>query len=845
MSSPREAEKAAEVKDLKLLETNPSDTPNAAAAVEAAGSKDNGAASPVAPAGTADLIDLATTPLEEKTANATSEGTEGDNVSKDKGKEVEKVEDTAQQQADVLTPEKPVSISRQTTSTIDSMESSTATLKPEPTTPVVSAFNATGTTYLDPTPKTPLPSRTPSSSIAAGRVSDERSPTRSDSGFDEKPSASDDERGPQSTSEITNIMEQFADGGPGEEEVMSPRLEMAGPLLGSEIRHPPRKSSLVSLNKDFAKGIEKMHIGSPSSKRDSKDSDKGPDVPPKEAALHTLSPIRSNDIQQANVDSPMSPHATSIHMPPPPEPEPEPDLPFDFHRFLEQLRHRTADPVAKFLRSFLAEFGKKQWMVHEQVKIIGDFLVFIASKMAQCEVWRDVSDAEFDNAREGMEKLVMNRLYAQTFSPAIPPPQPVPGARSRRRGGERPLGPGRRGQHQEDVERDEVLAQKVGIYGWVKEEHLDIPPVGDNGKRFLVLAQQELLKIKTYRAPRDKIICVLNCCKVIFGLLKHSKSDGSADSFMPLLIYTVLHANPEHLVSNVQYILRFRNQDKLGGEAGYYLSSLSGAIQFIENLDRTSLTITDAEFEQHVEEAVSAIAEKHRSMELAAPRPPPPPKSFLEQAIAGKSSTSTPRRSREGSQTRAPAKSTDGSETEEHNEKAGTPGGPVDGLLRTFQRPLTTIGRMFTDDGSSSSNPPAPPSSSRPRTPRAATSPSQQLSPVRRSNEQRQPSPLRQRQELSHEEISTRNLLAEDAAARQSSAETAEAQRLMRAEHANVVETLSGMFPDLDKELISDVVMQKNGRCVFDQRENNVERGQLLTCTRVGQAVDACLALSS
>jgi Rab5 GDP/GTP exchange factor len=58
------------------------------------------------------------------------------------------------------------------------------------------------------------------------------------------------------------------------------------------------------------------------------------------------------------------------------------------------------------------------------------------------------------------------------------------------------------------------------------------------------------------------------------GLLKHSKSDGSADSFMPMLIYVVLHANPEHLVSNVQYILRFRNQDKLGGEAGYYLSSL-------------------------------------------------------------------------------------------------------------------------------------------------------------------------------------------------------------------------------------------------------------------------------
>ena len=31
--------------------------------------------------------------------------------------------------------------------------------------------------------------------------------------------------------------------------------------------------------------------------------------------------------------------------------------------------------------------------------------------MRESEVWRNASDAEFDNAMEGMEKLVMNRLY--------------------------------------------------------------------------------------------------------------------------------------------------------------------------------------------------------------------------------------------------------------------------------------------------------------------------------------------------------------------------------------------------------------------------------------------------
>jgi len=387
----------------------------------------------------------------------------------------------------------------------DAMESSTATLKPETERPSQAPkpenLALDDPTYLDPTPKTPLTSQPPSRSTSSAASiphfsragGAERSPTRSDAGFDEKAGASEDEREASSRSEIQTIMDQFSEEGqgPGHEEVMSPRLEFAGPLLGGPVQHPPRKSSLEPLSAQAASAVQSMQdvrVSSNSSLiHQSRDqSDVGPAVPPKPDSIRSFGKPRNQDDRYQSADAPMSP--PPLHRPPPPEPEP--DLPFDFHRFLEQLRHRTADPVAKFLRSFLQEFGKKQWMVHEQVKIISDFLAFITNKMAQCEVWREVSDAEFDNAREGMEKLVMNRLYTQTFSPAIPPPQPIPGPKPRRKGAERPMGPGRRGQHQEDVERDDILAQKISIYGWIKEEHLDIPAVGDSGRRFLLLAQQ-------------------------------------------------------------------------------------------------------------------------------------------------------------------------------------------------------------------------------------------------------------------------------------------------------------------------------------------------------------------
>lgn len=292
--------------------------------------------------------------------------------------------------------------------------------------------------------------------------------------------------GADDRSEIQSIMEQFDEGmgGLGEDEIMSPRLEKAGPLLSSPASFPPRRSSLEPISSGDS--LAKFHSSQSATSLTEAH-------PRRSSSLQPIPPPATSERPSSSDQLTPSKSQTSLHKPPPPVPDPEPDLPFDFHRFLEQLRHRTADPVAKFLRSFLLEFGKKQWMVHEQVKIISDFLEFIAKKMAQCDVWRTVSDAEFDNAREGMEKLVMNRLYNQCFSPAIPAPEPMPEGKGKRKGGQIIMGPGRRGQHQEDVERDAVLAQKVRIYGWVKEEHLDISPVGDKGRKFLKLAQQGMM----------------------------------------------------------------------------------------------------------------------------------------------------------------------------------------------------------------------------------------------------------------------------------------------------------------------------------------------------------------
>lgn len=123
-----------------------------------------------------------------------------------------------------------------------------------------------------------------------------------------------------------------------------------------------------------------------------------------------------------------------------------------------------------------------------------------------------------------------------------------------------------------DIERDAILSQRIKLFAWIKPSHLDLPipdpsgeeeAGGDEGSRpatpkvgdllgggsegsekavgdgekvaegeemeqqkakqrrqvqsFLDFARRELGKMNQYKAPRDKLICVLNCCKVIFG----------------------------------------------------------------------------------------------------------------------------------------------------------------------------------------------------------------------------------------------------------------------------------------------------------------------------------------
>ena len=116
-------------------------------------------------------------------------------------------------------------------------------------------------------------------------------------------------RSEDSQSEIQSIMDQFADEtkGPKQEDIMSPRLELAEQFFVGPAHFPPRKSSLEPLkNSDSVSRAAHHAAVQPFSP---------PTAPPKPSPKAVIN------------DSPINSRAL-VSMTAPPPPEPEPDQPF-------------------------------------------------------------------------------------------------------------------------------------------------------------------------------------------------------------------------------------------------------------------------------------------------------------------------------------------------------------------------------------------------------------------------------------------------------------------------------------------------------------------------------------
>ncbi|TFK67707.1 hypothetical protein BDN72DRAFT_842723 [Pluteus cervinus] len=74
---------------------------------------------------------------------------------------------------------------------------------------------------------------------------------------------------------------------------------------------------------------------------------------------------------------------------------------------------------------------------------------------------------------------------------------------------------------------------------------------------------------------------------------QHEPTPVSGDVLLPMIIFSVVKANPNRLVSNLLFTQRFRNQAVVGnGEESYCLINLMAVAEFLENVDLEGLGLT-------------------------------------------------------------------------------------------------------------------------------------------------------------------------------------------------------------------------------------------------------------
>ena len=328
--------------------------------------------------------------------------------------------------------------------------------------------------------------------------------------------------------------------------------------------------------------------------------------------------------------------------------------------------------------------------------------------------------------------------------------------------------------------------------------------------------------------------------------MRHLETEDGADTFIPFLILVVLRANPEYLISNVHYIQRFRNPERLSGENGYYLSSLNGAISFVETMDSSSLSgMSQEDFESAVEKAIASLPPEEEATQAAQAQHILPDKS--EQFVTVTPVSSAPSRRQEDvnllqapgyADPPVPRSASPAEATKDFLVRSS------DNLQKTVSKPLQALSRIFTEMGSDADviagiprdGQSSQPSSSTQTWPRRRPSQSSMTTPT--SPYKRRgyapayinniPQVSANRQQPPQTQSSDRRAIyqAADYLDDSVSAEEVqeEADRSYKASFSAKIDTLASIFPDIEKETL-EIVLLSSGEDVERTIEGLLDMG--------------------
>ncbi|GAA5864991.1 hypothetical protein JCM3774_003931 [Rhodotorula dairenensis] len=110
-----------------------------------------------------------------------------------------------------------------------------------------------------------------------------------------------------------------------------------------------------------------------------------------------------------------------------------------------------------------------------------------------------------------------------------------------------------------------------------------------------------------------------------------ASNSSSADLILPLLIYSVVRANPPHLISHLRYIHRFRAESLLRGQASYCATNFDAVIEWSQHVDLSTLGLSS---ENVIAGAPGRPEQQAAAPSSARPRAYTTPSTFLRERVS-------------------------------------------------------------------------------------------------------------------------------------------------------------------------------------------------------------------
>lgn len=226
-----------------------------------------------------------------------------------------------------------------------------------------------------------------------------------------------------------------------------------------------------------------------------------------------------------------------------------------YTQFLDRLKQPSTQTVVNDVKVFVNDFPSHLTRPQAARKI-HTFITEAVPKLLATPAFEDEGSSEEEQALEGLERFIILKLYKLLFRHA---PADL----------------------REDDSVDNCIRKA--------SSSAEVPAMSAQSSQMFDAACQELQKVEQYRAPRDKVVCLLNAYRAVEGIVDEAAlaavvagSRGTrSGQLRDLLTALLVRAAPPNMFSNVEFAGAFRHPKLVTPEEKQCLTDWSQAIAFL------------------------------------------------------------------------------------------------------------------------------------------------------------------------------------------------------------------------------------------------------------------------